>query len=244
MISQFALALFDGHNLLETRYLIYLITFFFIVLFYYLQIKLLIANNKQFGTESRRLLSWNRDIDLFLYQWKKNKQIDCNRWSDEIILGNQAAGIQLTILYNPFCGPCADENIQVNKLLDYCRDEIGIAVRFICKPEAYADDETTKAVSAIFNASTNAKHDSELPDIISSWFKVGNVKQFAKIWNVDTTRIDMDRLKRHHKWTKDNDITITPTFLLNGRRLPWRYSLEDLRLLIPKLKSQLSLTDK
>jgi protein-disulfide isomerase len=62
-----------------------------------------------------------------------------------------------------------------------------------------------------------------------------NLEKWTEKWQIKSPIDVHDILIRHHNWTEQSDITYTPTFFLNGRKIPGRYGLEDIALLIPQL---------
>ncbi|MBS1946972.1 MAG: thioredoxin domain-containing protein [Bacteroidetes bacterium] len=54
-------------------------------------------------------------------------------------------------------------------------------------------------------------------------------------WLPDNTIDVKERMMQHSQWIKESNIAFTPTVFINGRKLPGRYSLNDLEILMPQL---------
>jgi glutaredoxin len=44
---------------------------------------------------------------------------------------------------------------------------------------------------------------------------------------------------KHERWNKETGITHTPTFFINGKKLPGRYDIKDIEKMIPQLEELL-----
>jgi hypothetical protein len=135
---------------------------------------------------------------------------------------------------NPYCGPCAKAHHQLDELLDKFSGKLKVQVRLLCNP-TNEDDIRTIAVSAILQQAFTLKSNGELRQMLTDWFAWMNYEKWNCKW-VSKDRVNTNEpLKKHADWMNENNITHTPTFFVNGRRLPGRYSLNDLEKLIPQI---------
>jgi hypothetical protein len=145
------------------------------------------------------------------------------------------APLQITVACNPYCGPCASSHRQLEELLHRYPDQLKIQLRLLCRPEDAGDSRTT-AVIAILQKATTVENNEELQQLFTDWFQYMDFDKWVNKWKPDTN-INVDQqLKQHSLWVEQSNIAWTPTFFINGKQLPGRYSLNDLELLIPRLR--------
>ncbi len=69
-------------------------------------------------------------------------------------------------------------------------------------------------------------------DVISNWYAEGKVKRekFFEPYHLDITDEKVvAEFESHERWKKETAFNATPTLLVNGRKLPYGYSIEDMR---------------
>ena len=114
-----------------------------------------------------------------------------------------------------------------------------VQIRLLCN-DADENDNRTIAVKAILQKAEIIKNDHELLQMLNDWFELMDYEKWVDIWQPDYTINIKTKLHRHNKWVADSSITFTPTFFLNGRKIPGRYNLDDIGILIPQLTEMLN----
>jgi uncharacterized membrane protein len=147
-----------------------------------------------------------------------------------IVLGNPAAETVVTMVSNPFCGPCARTHEILEELLAY-RDDLQVKVIFATTGHNQA--ERTK-VAGHLTSLNRLSDQSIVRNALSDWYKHQHKKYEAWIQKYSS---DLDQeiylaAKRQAEWCKMADITFTPTLLVNGYKLPHPYQAGDLRYLL------------
>lgn len=77
----------------------------------------------------------------------------------------------------------------------------------------------------------NKKIKTKLEISIRSGFNKGKINPdaFAKKMNIEISNHHVqEELDKHYQWKKYNQLSVTPTILINGYLLPENYNVEDL----------------
>jgi hypothetical protein len=76
-----------------------------------------LSEGKQVEQLKQEINSIKANEDVFKVLLKKQPYYEVNKSDSQIVFGNPDAGLQITILTNPFCNPCAKMHKRVEKLL-------------------------------------------------------------------------------------------------------------------------------
>lgn len=147
-----------------------------------------------------------------------------------VILGNPDAETTITMVSNPFCGPCAKAHAILDQWLQF-RDDIKVKVIFTTTD--HDDDEQTKVARHV--TALSLLNDSKLVEnALNDWYKQSSKKyenwaaKYPVSFNGEMTLIT----KNQKDWCDLTEITFTPTILVNGYKLPEPYILEDIKYLL------------
>ena len=192
---------------------------------------------KPFFTNSIQFNPLKQHLKKFKYNSELFKQILINQpryaISDEMMpvtLGNPNAETVITMVSNPFCGPCAKAHQTIDEWLKY-RDDLQLKIIFTTAD--HHDDEKTK-VSRHISALTTLNNADLLGKALNDWYAQGAKKYetWAQKYPI-TFNGEMNRVTQKQKtWCDMAEIAFTPTILVNGYKLPEPYRLEDIKYLI------------
>lgn len=210
------------------------LTLFTLLLIGLLPVKALIKTNKTNQHKLAELKKWKTDAGLFITQWQEEQAVDTAIWKNDLLIGNPAAPILITVACNPFCGPCAKAHVQLDELLHRYPNKVKVLVRFLCNA-GDEKDKRTIAVKAILQKVTSLQNTIELQQMLTDWFAWMDYEKWNNTWQPDNNIDVTGKLKAHSKWVEDSAIQFTPTFFINGRKLPGRYNLDDITVLLPQL---------
>lgn len=144
--------------------------------------------------------------------------------ASSLIFGNKEKEMCITVFSNPYCNPCALMHKRLQTLMDSgnCRIQY-VFTSF--KPEW---NDINKYMIALYR-----KYGAEKAwDVISNWYAEGKVKRekFFEPYHLDITDEKVvAEFESHERWKKETAFNATPTLLVNGRKLPYGYSIEDMR---------------
>jgi protein-disulfide isomerase len=166
-------------------------------------------------------------------------EIETGYFSHELQAGASEANITLTVVSNPVCGPCAFTHAAIEDLLERFEGKINVVFRFSINPSD-TKSESFEMLNHLV-ALQLSKSKEESIKALSSWY-LKNGKNNIKKWkgeNPISTNHSQDaittQINEHAKWCAAAGIKVTPTILINGKKLPEEYSVVDLKYQIRKL---------
>ena len=199
-----------------------------------LPVKSLIKTNKANQHTVAEFKKWKSDAGLFISQWQQEQKIDTTIWENDLVLGNTDAPILITVACNPYCGPCARAHIKLDELLQRFKGKVKVQVRLLCNVNAEKDLKTV-AVKGILQKAATCQNKIELQQMLTDWFAWMDYEKWVAKWHTDNCIDVNERLKEHSKWVETSGIQFTPTFFINGHKLPGKYGLDDISGLLPQL---------
>lgn len=200
----------------------------------FIPLKQLIKTNTRYKQEMSVLKKWKTDASLFLTQLDTEPEADTHNWSNELLLGVPQAPVRITVACNPYCGPCAKAHETLDALLEKYPGKINVQVRLLCNA-ANETDKKTIAVKAILQQALAPGNSTRVPEMLTDWFHWMNLEKWQQKWSSANAQDVMPLVRQHEAWMNEANITFTPTFFINGRRMPGRYTIGDLEKLIPQL---------
>lgn len=141
-------------------------------------------------------------------------------------LGNLQAQHELVFVSNPFCDPCARAHATIEEWL---KREIDFKVICIFLHTSNVNDKNREFVERLGGLDT-----AHLAKALHDWFSSNenrNIDRWAKRLRLKPEVLPYDE-SRFIDWQNQADIQGTPTFFINGYKLPEGYSLKDIKYLI------------
>ena len=164
----------------------------------------------------------------------KQPYYEVSKTDSQILFGNPEAKLQITILTNPFCNPCAKMHTRVDKYITNKgestshKKEMNICIQYIFS----AFNESLEYVNRYFIADYLEKGSEAAWQIYTEWFEKGKTlkEDFFKDLQLDMTNLAIEvEFQKHESWKEKTLLRATPTILVNGYKLPENYKIEDLR---------------
>jgi len=147
-----------------------------------------------------------------------------------IILGNPNAETTITMVSNPFCGPCA----HTHKILDQwlkTRDDIKVKIIFTTRNDV--DNKKAKVaqhVSALSLLNDTLLLENALNDWYSKRYKT--YEAWANNYPLELNGEMKAVTEKQNAWFDMVEVKVTPTIFINGYKLPDPYQLEDIKHLL------------
>jgi uncharacterized membrane protein len=211
----------------------YFLVIYLILGLLYLPIKSVVKTNSAYKVKLTELKKWKLDGDLFLSLWKDEQEIDHKIWSNDLIIGQPSSPLLITVACNLYCKPCSLSHEKLDSLLRRFEGMIKVQFRFLCSVKN-EPDKGTIALRAILGRSRKLP-DGDVHNMLADWFKYMDYDRWMNHWGHIEHSVCEEQLESHSRWMEQNRILYTPTFFLNGRKFPGRYSLDDFEDLIPQL---------
>lgn len=225
---------FQSVNLISLQSFLFFILLIAILTVVLLPVKAIIKINKTNQHKLAELKKWKTDAGLFITQWQQEQKVDTAIWENDLVIGNPYAPILITVACNPYCEPCAKAHVQLDELLQGFTGKLKVQVRFVCNVNDESDKKTI-AVKAILQKAVTINDNTELQNMLSDWFDWMNYEKWVDKWQPDNVIDVNESLQAHVSWVENSRIQFTPTFFVNGRKLPGRYELNDIKDLLPHL---------
>jgi len=204
-----------------------------------LPVKQLIKVNTSNKWKLAELKKWKLDPDLFVTQWKQEQQTDHTVWENDLVIGDPSAPLLITVACNPYCNPCSKAHKQLDQLLQRAGDKIRVVLRLTYNKDDN-NDRRTVAARAILQKASSLHNTRELQQMLTDWFEWMDHDKWAAKWRPDNNiAVDL-RMRRHDQWMEESRISHTPTFFINGKKLPGKYSLGDVEPLLSSLAETLN----
>nr|WP_199158499.1 cysteine peptidase family C39 domain-containing protein [Pedobacter sp. ASV2] len=192
---------------------------------------------KPFFLDAAQLKPIQNQLKTFKYNSDLFKQALTNQpryaVSDEllpVLMGNADAETVITMVSNPFCGPCSKAHKTIEEWLQ-TRDDIQLKVIF---STADHDHDSGTKMARHITALSLLKDQSITEKALNAWYDQTNKKyeNWAEQFPVSVNDEVASVTEKHRAWCKMAEITFTPTILINGYKLPEPYRLEDIKYLI------------
>lgn len=149
-------------------------------------------------------------------------------FDDQVILGDPEAPIEVTMVSNVFCGPCAKKHEALVKLMDELPGILRVQVLFTAKKDA--EDKQNQVSQHLIGLHYQYDYKQCL-EASSFWYK--HKDQEALVKKYPLTEESLQKAQQlhaqHASWVEREHITGTPTILVQGRQLPVGFDLENFK---------------
>ncbi|MFC6101243.1 vitamin K epoxide reductase family protein [Olivibacter domesticus] len=149
---------------------------------------------------------------------------------EAVTLGNPVADTIITMVSNPFCGPCASAHRQLEDWISE-RNDIQLRVIFATKEEA---NNTGTEVAKHFLALNRLSNKDVLREALNDWYS-NKLKDYGSLREKYPVVLEpnLDKVSDLHKaWCKAADVLYTPTILINGYKLEQPYQIADVKYML------------
>lgn len=195
------------------------------------------------------IMKWKRDPEIFLLNLQRGEALPQVKLRGDIVLGNAEAPLQLLIISNPFCNPCAEAHKELEKLIAAHTQEVALTVRFLFSVAPGMEDDGRKEVVALIMEA--CRQDSLTGRSIhihpvDAWYREMNIEKFRERYKLPIKPdIDEEILKQQEEWCIEQNFAFTPTIYANGYLLPrHKYAISDIAGLLPSLTDLLTVTSQ
>jgi uncharacterized membrane protein/thiol-disulfide isomerase/thioredoxin len=170
-----------------------------------------------------RKFKYNSKVFELLLHEQPKFSLPNKDWS--IVLGNEESNNIITMVSNPYCGPCADTHKLLDELLS---NNTNLQARIVFTAKNVAEDYKTP-VSRYLMALNELSDKSIIQNALNHWYKEKRLESLSKKYPIAAEQNHNQKLDKQKEWCEIVEITETPTILVNGRRIPDLYSLADLK---------------
>lgn len=206
--------------------LVLVASLYLIPLFLINRLSYFLENDIEFKQTLQALNSLKAKDDVFYALLKNSDKYYVDKNTSHIVWGNLSSKIQITILTNPYCSPCAKVHEQIRDLLNNT-DSNNFFVQYIFSSFT---DELKDTNRFLISAYQNNDID-RVSDIYNEWYKGGNrmKEKFFDKYGVVIDEKSLKEYENHERWIREMGLNVTPTILINGYKLPNEYDILDLK---------------
>jgi uncharacterized membrane protein len=164
----------------------------------------------------RSVMTYRYNTNLFTNLLENQRYVHTGM--SNITAGNPEASVLITMVSNPFCGPCAKAHEAVEKLLEGYTDYIKVEYVFTGNPQS---EEVIKHLCSL--------PEEQQHEALHDWYKVVNYEKWAAKYPTIISQDAENQLIEHRAWSNQAQISHTPTFFVNGKELVSPYTIQDLK---------------
>ena len=149
------------------------------------------------------------------------------------MLGNPNATLQITMVSNPFCNPCA----QAHQFLEEWISK-GIDFKLNIVYTFSMDDNDTRKQFFKQLIALRKVDEIQVENALKDWNSSDypTLENWKAKYPANNTINDKIELLEQVNWCKLNEIKGTPTFFINTYKLPENYRLKDLKYVLMNLE--------
>lgn len=148
-----------------------------------------------------------------------------------ITVGNPDAATTIIKVCNPYCGPCAKAHAAIHEIL-HNNQEVKLKLIFTASNEV---TDERGIVARHLLAISKKENDVQTAKALDDWYLADkkNYPAFAEKYPMNGEMKEQENLiDAMSNWCKEADIIGTPTFFINGKRLPETYRIEELKYIL------------
>lgn len=197
----------------------------------WMALKPVLISASQFEPLKNQFKKFKYDKALFGYMLQKQPKYPVNDDLMPVRLGNLEAETVITVISNPFCGPCSKAHETLDELLQYRTD---LQFKLIFATTNKADDPGTQVLKHLTSLEINDK--AVVSRALQDWYGQSDkiYEKWAKKYPVVFSEKANQVSERQRAWCDMVDVKLTPTILINGHKLPDPYRFEDMKYLLGK----------
>ncbi len=164
----------------------------------------------------RSLKSYKYNNEIFMNHLENQREVPVG--FSPITFGESDAPVLITMVSNPFCGPCAKAHGELNNLIEVYRDYVKVEFIFTGGKHTF---EVIKHICSLDKL--------QIHEALNVWYKVDNYEDWAEKYPTKITEQAKNQLDNFIEWSSQAQITHTPTFFINGKELVSPYTILDLK---------------
>jgi uncharacterized membrane protein/protein-disulfide isomerase len=179
---------------------------------------------------TQQLNKFKYNIELFNKLLKEQAKYSIPGDDYTVVLGNlETPETIITIVTNPYCGPCTHAHQVLDELL-YSKGSIQVRYVFVFN-NPYADDDKRMVVTRQLLALDKVADKATVSKAMSEWYKQKqkDFDTWAKKYPAPFDESITNKLEKQVNWRNIAEIRATPTILINGYKLPYPYTIADLK---------------
>lgn len=215
---------------LDPLLIFYLLTCFLMPIAIWSFIKPYLLKSEQVNPLKKQLKKFKYNSEIFNQLLTQQTQYTITDDLMPIQLGNPNAETVITLVSNPFCGPCSGAHKTLDKWLQN-RNDIQMKILFAT---ANHDDDIRTKVARHMTALSLLEDKKIVKNALNDWYEqtYKSYEQWAFQYPVALNNNMYAVTEKQKTWCVNAQITATPTILINGYKLVEPYQLNDIEYLL------------
>jgi uncharacterized membrane protein/thiol-disulfide isomerase/thioredoxin len=215
---------------------------FSLPLVFWLSVRKRFIDSFKVPTLQRNLNRFLKSDRVFQKLLEDQPAMEIGQFANELQSGSSDAPVQLVVVSNPLCGPCAYTHSILENLNDAQEEKINIIFRFTVN----TSETITVSYQMLESLFSIRKQESNEKAVaaLSGWYQAnGNLESWKKQFSLQhQSKNDAihEILKEHEQWCARVGIQKTPTIIINGKILPEEFSVTDLKFQLRKLAEKIT----
>lgn len=194
-----------------------------------------LKKSKEGKTHYNTLQRFKHNGQVFDAILRRQKKVALSVEGLGITIGNPDAKWKLIKVCNPYCGPCARAHPIIDELVD---SNANVQVQIIFTASGEESDIKTPPVQHLLAIAADG-NEKAIRQALDEWYNAPQ-KDYGAFTAKHPIPDELlaqqqNKILAMKKWCDDMEIQFTPTFFVNGYRLPEIYSLSDLQYLLTSL---------
>lgn len=178
----------------------------------------------------RRLEKFKRNPEIFRTLLFSQKHYDIKITAKSLLFGKLNSDLQISAFLSLNCSHCA---VAFTKVVEFLRCESNVQVNLVLS------GGDNKIIDTLFHHQRIGNENGALI-LLDQWYKSDQLAKSSfqeEYCMIDATEVSREIIFENHNIMKDCGITTTPTFFINGYKLPHQYGIEDITFFREFLKS-------
>lgn len=217
-------------SLIKIEDVLILVNIFICIIVSWFFLKPIILKSKLLNTYIFRFEKIKSNFDIFNSLLKKSKKIQNSPQGLGIFLQNPNAKYDVLKVCNPYCRPCANAHLVLDKL--YEKGIINLRIIFTARNDL---SDAKMLPAAQLMSIESLKNPDLTKDALNFWYK-SKVKNSDILKNEFPETADYinhrNKIEVMYDWCKKENINHTPTIFINGKEIPKEYSVKDLTAIL------------
>ncbi|WP_394750279.1 vitamin K epoxide reductase family protein [Spongiimicrobium salis] len=214
----------------------------FVAISFWTFVKPLLENRQELKKNKIVHYKFIRNFELFYTLYNKEKAkttISQDTAKKEIVLGNEDALVDLTLVTNPACFYCKEAHMDMEKILEKDAKNVRLTIRFNISTQ----DKENKAylvasrLLEIYHSQSSETCTMALHEVYE---ENADLEKWLEKWGKTTVTSFDALLEQQKNWCAENDLNFTPALLLNNKIYPKIYDRSDVGYFIEDLMEQAS----
>ncbi|SHG29666.1 Thioredoxin [Fodinibius roseus] len=189
----------------------------------------------QAGIKAKRI---KNSITVFSHLLFQEKRVEISSFDDkELFVGDPNAPLKIIVASDLYCKPCKIQHEKAKQLVAAYPEKACIIIRL----QSRQDDN--RAARYIFqywlnNIYGEADESSQINKLLHDWYNGMDIEKFMNHYQLDNSvgnKVNENFVVKHTEWFRQEQIYATPTFFINGYKLPANYNIADMMALIPSV---------